>query len=718
MQTDKLKALLDEMTLEEKVGQLLQLMPMFFGSEGEATGPMEKMEIDEDVLYCCGSVLGVTSPADLKQIQDMYLKKSKRKIPLLFMLDVIHGFRTIFPIPLAMGCTFCPDAAREAAEIAGKEAAVSGVMVNFSPMADLVRDPRWGRVMESTGEDAWLNGLFAEAMVKGYQENKEEQFRISACVKHFAAYGAVEGGREYNTVDISDWMLREYYLPAYKAALKAGSDMVMASFNTINGIPAAGNEYLLRKILRDEWGYEGAVISDWGAVSELITHGVAENGKEAAFLACRAGIDIEMMTPHYVHHLTELVKEGKIRETIIDEAVWRILQLKNKRGLFENPYGAADEVRASEICLCAKHREKAREIAVQSMVLLKNNGVLPLKKSETIALIGPMAKENNLLGGWGALGRAKETVSLYEGISEKISTGRLIYEKGCDVCDSVLDREREVRNVIEKADTVILALGEAQEMTGEASSLSVIRLSGGQEQLLQAASQYHKPVVVILFNSRPMVIGHWLEKADSVLEAWFPGTEGGHAAADILFGDREPTGRLSMSFPVNEGQIPVYYNSFSTGRPKAEGEDSCFVTGYLDIPNEALFPFGYGLSYTSFEYSDLKTDRYSFGSNEICHISVCIKNVGMRTGEEVVQMYLQDEKGCVVRPVRELKGFKKVRIDPGELKTVEFELSEDMLYFHDSMGRNITQTGNYTIYVGGNSLAKDFVKVYYHKYMQ
>lgn len=715
MDAGKLERLLEEMTLEEKIGQMLQLLPVFFGTGGEITGPMQELGIGEDAIGKAGSVLGVTCAGDMKKLQKVYMEGGEKRIPLLFMLDVIHGFRTVFPIPLAMGCTFEPGFFCEMAQISGKEAAVSGIQVTFSPMADLVRDPRWGRVMESTGEDGWLNGLYAAAMVKGYQENPEEKYRISACLKHFAAYGAVEGGREYNTVDISDWMLREYYLPAYQACVEAGCDMAMTSFNTLGGVPATGNSYLLTDILREEWGYEGVIISDWGAVGELIAHGVAEDGEEAALLARRAGVDVEMMTANYPMYIKKLVESGDISMEIINSSVRRILELKNKRGLFENPYGAADEKEAERICLCGEHREAAEKMAEKSMVLLKNNGVLPLGRTQKIALIGPFGKEKKILGGWRALGQEKDTVSLYEGLAEWMPATQLFYAKGCDINGSGLLEESRIRQVMEEADVILLAVGEDQDMSGEAQCRSLIRLPGAQKELIALAHQTGKPVAAVLFNGRPLAVADWLEQTDALLEAWFPGTEGGHALAALLLGDKNPSGRLTMSFPQNEGQIPVYYNHFITGRPRPEGELVPFVSSYADIPNEPLFPFGYGLSYTGFAYRNRRLDRDVLHGDQGVNVSVTVQNTGDREGTEVVQLYLQDVKGCVVRPVRELKGFKKIVLAPGEERIISFHLTEKMLYFYNAVGKRITQPGRYRIYVGKDSAEKNYLEMEYRK---
>lgn len=709
MKQSELLALLKEMTLEEKIGQLFQSSPEFFkGSKnrGEITGPMKTMNIDEAIVSNVGSVLGATGASEIISIQKEHLKNNRLGIPLLFMADVIHGYQTIFPIPLAIGSSWDLELAEESAKVAAKEAAVSGLHLTFSPMVDLVRDPRWGRVMESTGEDAYLNGEFGKAFVRGYQGDdlKNDLDRIAACVKHFAGYGAAEGGRDYNTVDVTEWQLREYHLPAFKAVLDEGVKMVMTAFNTVKGIPATGNKWLMRDVLREEWGFDGVVISDWGAVLEQVNHGVAKDDKEAALKSIIAGVDIEMMTPTYVHNLKELIEENKIQESLIDEAVLRILELKNELGLFENPYRAADESLEKTIVFSDEHRQLARKLATKSAVLLKNENVLPLTSSQKIALVGPFANNTDLLGAWSCNGSTEEVTTLAEGMAEKLAENSLFIAEGCDIETGTEKQWETAKEAILKADVVVLALGESSDMSGEAASRADIKLPKAQLELIQRVKQLNKPTVTVLFNGRPLDLHGVIDTTEAVLEAWYPGSEGGRAVADLLFGDENPSGKLTMSFPYSVGQIPVYYNAFNTGRPKgAEDNPEKYVSKYLDIPNAPLLPFGFGLSYTNFEYTDAHLSDSILNENNSITLTVNIKNTGNHRGEEVVQLYIQDRHGEVVRPLKELKGFKKIFLDPGETKEVTFEINEKMLRYHHFDFKFTSDEGEFIAYVGPNS---------------
>lgn len=704
-----LQELLDKMSIKEKVGQLLQLAPFIFNAnnKGEITGPMKKMNISSDQINKAGSVLGVSGAKEMKEIQSTYLEKSENKIPLLFMADVIHGYRTIYPIPLAIGCSWDIKMAEESAIVAAKEASASGIHVTFSPMVDLVRDARWGRVMESTGEDPYLNSLFARAFVRGYQGNLTSDENMVACVKHFAAYGAVEGGRDYNTVNMSERNLREYYLPAYKAAIEEGARMIMTAFNTVDGVPASGNTWLMRDILRGEWNFNGTVISDWGAIGELIPHGVAEDGKEAAEKAIKAGVDIEMMTPHYVHHLEELVEEGKIDISLIDECVMRILELKKELGLFENPFRGADEKLEAKLALCDEHRESARKSAEKSMVLLKNEGVLPFSKNVSkVAVVGPFADNKEILGGWSWTGKFEDTVSLKDGLVNKLGKDRVLVANGCganieDMSDA--DFENAI-NVAKESDVVILALGEHADLSGEGGSRTDIKLPGVQEKFAKEIFKLNKPTAVVLFNGRPLDIKNLSEKSPAILEAWYPGTEGGNALANILFGDVNPSARLTMSFPYNVGQIPVYYNCFNTGRPKpSEDSKERYVTHYLDAPNSPLYPFGYGLSYTTFEYGELTISKRELTKADKITVKVNVKNIGDIEGRETVQLYIRDITASVVRPVKELKGFKQVDLKAGEEVEVKFEINEEMLRFYTLSNEFKSEPGKFIAMVGSSS---------------
>lgn len=703
-----IKSILEIMNLQEKIGQLLQLNPFFFmkDAKSEITGPMEELGITDENIFTAGSVLGSAGAEEAIAVQKAYLEKNEKKIPLIFMADIIHGCRTIFPVPLAIGCSWNKEMAEKVARISAKEASASGIHVTFSPMVDLVRDPRWGRVMESTGEDAFLNSEFARAFVKGYQgEDVSKKDSMAACVKHFAAYGAAEGGRDYNTVDISERMLREYYLPAYKAALEEGCKTIMTSFNIVNSIPSSANEWLMRDVLRKEWEFDGVTISDWGAVAELIPHGVAEDKKEAAEKAIKAGVDIEMMTSCYIKNLELLLEEGKITIDVIDEAVLRILQLKVDLGLFENPYKGADPKKEKELFLCKEHREAARDIAAASMVLLKNENVLPFSKEvNKVAIIGPYAEEHSIIGPWSWLGKGEDTISLKEGIINKLGENKVLLSRGCGIEDGTDEEVEAAIKIASEAEVIVLAIGEASEMSGEGGSRSFIKIPGRQEELINRIMELGKATAVVLFNGRPLEIKELHEKAPAILEAWFPGTEGGNAIADILFGDKNPSGRLSMSFPYSVGQIPVYYNSFNTGRPKKfESNDERYCSHYLDSPNAPLLPFGFGLSYAEFSYSNLKLDRDNLTEEDSIYVSVNVKNIGKVSGEETVQLYIRDLVGSVVRPIKELKGFKKVYLEVGEEKNISFEINENMLRFYNKDLVFKSEKGKFNVMIGANS---------------
>ncbi|MFD2614916.1 beta-glucosidase BglX [Paenibacillus gansuensis] len=702
-----LQVLLQKMTLDEKISQLLQLAGHFFdGTHGEITGPMASLGITEETVRDTGSVLGVTGAQDVITLQRAHLERNRLGIPLLFMADIIHGYRTIFPIPLAMGCSWDLQLAERSAEVAAKEAAVSGVHVTFAPMVDLVRDPRWGRVMESTGEDTYLNSEFAKAFVRGFQgtDDLQDPLRVAACVKHFAAYGAAEAGRDYNTVDMSERQLREFYLPAYRAALEEGCEMVMTSFNTIDGIPASGNRWLMRKLLREEWGFNGVVISDWGAVKEMIPHGVAADEAEAARKAIIAGLDIEMMTSCYPKHLKGLVESGEISEALIDEAVLRILTLKQKLGLFENPYRGADVELERAVVYSAEHRQAARDAAAASCVLLKNEGVLPLRKDSRIALIGPFGRSGDLLGAWCWRGVHDDAVQLYDGMAAKLPAGLLTAAEGCGVEAPATEAQlAEALEAARTADVIVLALGESASMSGEACSRADIRLPQAQLDLLAKLKPLGKPIAVVLFNGRPLDLHGVIDEADAVLEAWFPGSEGGAALADLLFGDVSPTGRLTMSFPYAVGQVPVYYNAYNTGRPNVPTAPDHYVSKYLDIPNEPLLPFGFGLSYTSFAYSEAALSGGTMTPDQPLTVSVRVTNNGSAAGVETVQLYVRDMAGDVVRPVKELKAFRKAALEPGESEVVRFTLSEEQLRYYHADLTHASDAGSFRVYIGPNS---------------
>lgn len=708
MDNRQLTELLHQMTLEEKIAQLLQLTANFHeGGESQITGPLEEMGITESMVTASGSVLGLSGAQSVIDVQKSYLSKSRLGIPLMFMADVVHGFKTIFPIPLAIGCSWDTELAEKSAEIAARESAVAGIHVTFAPMVDLVRDPRWGRVMETTGEDPYLNSLFARAFVRGYQGGslKEEPERLAACVKHFAAYGAPEGGRDYNTVNMSERNLREQYLPAYKAALEEGCEMVMTSFNTVDGIPATGNEKLMRGILRDEWGFDGVLISDWASIREMIAHGAAEDDCEAAYRAIRAGVDIEMMTPCYVQHLPGLIESGRVDEALVDEAVLRILRLKDKLGLFDNPLRGADPEREREVLFCEEHRNVSYELAAKSSVLLKNEGgLLPLAPGKKVALIGPFAQSDDILGWWSCVGVKEDAVKLGTALQERLAEGQLVIAEGSGVVSVEQSQIDAAIAAAQDADVIVLALGEDSAMSGEGGSRTNIRLPEAQLELVRQLKKVGKPMAAVIFNGRPLDLHGIIDEADAVLEAWFPGSEGGAAIADILIGRVNPSARLTMSFPHSVGQIPVYYNHYNTGRPmNPDKTEERYVSKYIDSPNDPLLPFGYGLSYTTFEYGELKLSGNEITANQPLQVSVNVTNTGDRAGIETVQLYIRDVAGEVVRPMRELKGFVRLELAPGESADAVFTITEEQLRYHHSDLTQASDPGTFQVFVGPNS---------------
>ena len=695
--------LLKQMTLEEKIGQLLQLAAEFYSEKAEEkTGPMTDLGLTHEDINNAGTTLGISGAKEAIRVQKAYMENNRLGIPTILMADIIHGFRTIFPIPLGLGSSWDIEAAKKVAEVSAKEAAVSGLHVTFSPMVDLVRDPRWGRVMESTGEDPFLNSRFAEAFVKGYQGDdlKNDFFTVAACVKHFAAYGAAIGGRDYNTVNMSERQLRDSYLPGYKAALDAGAKLVMTSFNTVDGVPATGNKWLFREVLRKEFGFDGVVISDWGAVIELIPHGVAQDKKQAAELAIKAGVDIEMMTTCYIESLQELVEEKIVDEAVIDEAVLRILTLKNDLGLFENPHRGADVTLEKEVILSKEHRAIAREVARKSIVLLKNETILPLSKQEKVAIVGPAASSDDVIGVWSWQGKKEEAISLAQGVSQ-LDAEYVIGKEVFDYFEPSQAAINEAVTLAKEADKVVLALGEQDWMSGEASSRSDIRLPQAQLDLFKAVQEVNPNIIVTLYNGRPLDL-QGIDSAKAIVEAWFPGTEGGSALADILYGEYNPTARLSMSFPETVGQVPVYYNYDNTGRPYKSGDEK-YVTKYLDVSNFAKYPFGFGLSYSEFAYTDFTLSSDEMTPTETITVSITVENQSTITGQETVQLYIRDQVGEVVRPVKELKGFEKVTLQPYEKKNVQFTINEELLRYVHSDQTYASDAGMFDVMIGSNS---------------
>lgn len=726
MTGEALQELLDDMSLAEKIGQMNQVIGSFYTGEFVATGPMADKGFTEENIGLAGSVIGVSGADAAKRIQKGYMEKHPHQIPLLFMLDVINGYRTVFPIPLGQGAAFEPELSMRCARMAAQEAAVSGVHVTFSPMADLVRDARWGRVMESTGEDPYLNSLYAAAMVRGYQgEDLRKAGSVAACVKHFAGYSAPDAGRDYNTVELSEHTLRQFYLPAYEAGIQTGAALVMTAFNTIDGIPATGNRRLMRQILREEMGFDGVLISDWAAIEEMLCHGYCADRTQAAQRAVTAGVDVDMMSGVYAEQLTALVQDGKVPEALIDEAVMRILTLKNALGLFEAPFKDADEEKEKQIILCEEHRALAREAARKSFVLLKNEGVLPLSDKKKTAYIGPYVDSRNLMGAWSITGETKDVATLRESVLEQCADTDAVFCCGCPMTDSgrklegflectdemvsAEEQQRMMDEAVEAAKAcgqVVLLLGEDRRQSGEAASSAGIQIPGIQQELLDRVCAVCDQVAVVLFSGRPLDIRQIAEKAQAVLLAWMPGTEGARALVDVLSGRYSPSGKLPMSFPYCVGQVPVHYNEYPTGRPHVPGKDKDrFRSKYLDIPNSPLYLFGFGLTYTSFSVSPVVLDRDHMTKDEILTASVTVRNTGSVEGTETVQLYIRDVAASVVRPVKELKGFCKVTLQPDEQQNVRFFITEKELCFLTENGRWESEPGAFEVFIGTSSLA-------------
>ena len=700
----QLRKIIDNMSAEEKALQLTQVPAGdIFGSViAEDTGVRSGDGLNQEQLSSVGSALSFSNAGEAIAVKRGYLEKSRSKIPLLLMHDVIHGFRTIFPIPIALGCTFDTELVEECARIAAVEARVNGVDVAFSPMVDLARDARWGRVMETSGEDPYLNGVMGRAYIRGYKSGG-----IACCVKHFAGYGAAEGGREYDTTDISRRSLMEYYLRAYRECLKENPEMVMTSFNLLNGIPVNGRKDLLVDLLREEWVFDGVVISDFCGVREMIAHGYIETEKKCAEVAALNCVDIEMVSTTYANNMPRLIGEGRISKEHVDKMVRRVLNLKDKLGLFENPEGYADEELAEKICLSSAHRTAARKAAGKACVLLKNDGVLPLEKSRKIALVGPFAEEKTIIGAWSCAGRFEDTVSVAEGLKNRNIDFSV--EKCCSYRAECTD-ERGIARAVESArsaEVIIACIGEPYYLSGESSSRSDISVSAIQIKLLKELSKLQKPVVSVVFGGRPQVLCDVERYSSAILYAWQPGTEGGNAVADILYGEINPSAKLASSFPRATGQCPIYYNRFSTGRPKKTEEyTERYCNGYIDQYNTPLYPFGYGLSYTEYEYSPLKLSSQTMHAGERINATVRVKNVGKMDGEETVFLFLQDKFASVVRPVMELKAFKKVKLKAGEEREVSFTIDEEQLKFFDADGRFVAEDGEFNVMAGRSS--RDF----------
>lgn len=694
----KVDSVLSMMTLEEKLGQLNQLSGPWRGDMNDE----QKTLLRKGLV---GSFLNVVGAEKTKQAQEIAINESRLRIPLIFGLDVIHGFQTTFPIPLAEAATWDPQAVERAARIAAIEATASGIHWTFAPMVDIARDPRWGRIAEGSGEDPFLGAAMAAAHVRGFQgTDLRDPMTMLACAKHFAAYGGAEGGRDYNTVDTSERTLREIYLPPFKAAVDAGAGTLMASFNEIAGIPSSANRWLMTDLLRKEWGFAGFVVSDWTSVLELMPHRVAATRADAGRLALEAGVDMDMEARIYQNDLAALVRDQKISEDVVNQSVRRVLAAKFKLGLFDNPFRNCDPARENKDLLTHANRDFARQLAQKSIVLLKNEkNLLPLRKDiKTIVVLGPLADDKAApIGPWGGEGKPEKVVSVLQGIKGKISSQtKILYAKGCGINDSSRAGFVEAKRLAQQADLVILVVGEDASMSGEASSRSMLNLPGVQDEFVQEVSKVGKPVVMVLMNGRPLVLSWFAEHVPAIVESWFLGIQHGNAVADVLFGEVNPSGKLPVTFPRSLGQVPIYYNYKSTGRPVSPDK---FTSKYLDIPNTPLYPFGYGLSYTQFSYSNLRLDADKINSTQKLLVSVDVKNIGRMRGDEIVQLYVQDEVGSVTRPVKELKGFRRVTLSAGETKTVEFELKPDHLAFYNQEMKCVIEPGMFKVFAGTNS---------------
>ena len=725
----RVSELLRKMTLEEKIGQLVQY------SAGQPTGPGTGRTDYEDMIAKgqIGALFNIVTAKRTNAYQRIAVEESRLHIPLLFGLDVIHGFRTVFPIPLGLASTWDPTLVEHTARVAGREASAAGIRWTFSPMVDIARDARWGRMAEGAGEDPYLGAAMARAYVRGYQGARlDDPESIAACAKHFVAYGAAEGGRDYNTVELSERTLRQVYLPPFQAAVNAGVASLMSAFNSLNGLPASANPFTLKKILKEEWGFHGLVDSDWTSVAELVNHGVARDGAIAARKAFLAGVDMDMASSLYHDHLAKLVRSGEIPRAAVDDAVRRVLRVKFALGLFEHPY--ADEKRENTATLSPDNIALAREAAERSFVLLKNSAgaagvpLLPLSPdTKTIALIGPLADDaGDMLGSWAGQGRPEDVVTLYAALSQRIGTTRIRYAKGSAIIEGSDEQIAEAVQQAQQSDLVILALGEnAPEMTGEAASRAHLGLPGRQQQLLEAIAATGKPVVLILFSGRPLTLPWTFEHVPTVLAAWFPGVQAGPALVGTLFGESTPSGRLVVSWPRSVGQEPLYYNALSTGRPAGDTDLSRpppkgtekYVSRYIDEQNSPQFPFGFGLSYTSFRYGqpqisvkevsaralnqELRLSKRQAGGS--VSVSAEVTNTGVREGEETVQLYVRLQGTSVAQPVRALKGFQRIRLAPGETRKVTFNLSADSFSFWNDQNKFEVEPALATIWISPDS---------------
>lgn len=697
----KVDSVMKLMTLDEKIGQMV-----LYSSDWDVTGPsLKKGYMDEIRKGNCGNIFNAYTAAYTRKLQKIAVEESRLKIPLLFGYDVIHGHKTIFPISLGESASWDMAAIEKSARVSATEAAASGINWTFAPMCDISVDPRWGRVSEGAGEDSFLGSKIAAARVHGFQgDNLADTLTILACVKHFAAYGAPLAGRDYNTVDMSKRVFLDTYLPPYKAAIDAGAMSVMSSFNELDGVPATGSKYLLTDILRDKLGFKGFVVTDYTSINEMVNHGVAANEADAGLLAIKAGVDMDMQGDVYAKYLKKQVEDGLVTEKAINDAVRRILKVKFMLGLFDDPYRYCNEAREKREIYAPAHLEAALDVAKKSMVLLKNNNqTLPLKKGEKIAVIGELAaSQRDLLGSWIAAGDANYAKSILDELKAYNGDANVIYSEGCKKMGEDRSEFAAAISAARRADKIVMVIGESGDWSGEASSRTNIDVPGVQTELLEKLKALKKPIVVVLMNGRPLTLTKENDLADAMLEAWFPGTMGGKAITQVLFGEYNPSGKLTMTFPRNVGQIPIFYYEKNTGRPIYLPNPK-YKSRYIDCPNDPLFPFGFGLSYTTFAYSDIKLSTTGLTDKGELKASVNVTNTGGVAGEEVVQCYVRDLVGSVTRPVKELKGFDKIALKAGESKVVTFTITPDMLAFHRLDMTYGTEPGDFKLFIGGNS---------------
>lgn len=696
----RVDSLIRIMTLDEKIGQMV-----LFTSDWDVTGPTIREGYLDDIRSGrCGNIFNAYTVDYIRELQRVAVEESRLGIPLMFGYDVVHGHKTIFPIPLGESCSWDLDLIRRSASASAAEAAASGLNWTFAPMVDISVDPRWGRVSEGAGEDPYLGSLIAAARVKGFQgEDLADPLTVLACVKHFAAYGAPFGGRDYNTVDMSERQFREFYMPPYKAGVDAGALSVMTAFNEYDGVPATGNPYLLKDLLKGEWNFQGFVVTDYTSINEMVHHGYARDEAEAGVKAVNAGVDMDLQGEVYFSYLRGLVNSGFVREKTIDDAVRRILNVKAKLGLFDDPYLYCDRARENQVVSNPEIKALSRDAARRSMVLLKNEGCLPFDRGDRIAVIGELAaSRRDLLGSWKAAGEWDDMNSILDAVRAYNGAANVIYAEGCRKIGSDRSGFGEAMDAVAQADKVLMVIGEDWDWSGEAASRTDIGVPGIQSELLKMIASAGKPVAVVLLNGRPLVLEEESKAADAILEAWYPGTMGAEAVTDIVFGQYNPSGKLTMTFPRSVGQIPVFYYEKNTGRPIYLPNDK-YKSKYLDSPNEPLYPFGYGLSYTDFKYSNLILSSPKMKKGHTIDATVTVTNIGTRTGEETVQLYIRDLIGSVTRPVKQLKGFQKLVLAPGESRTVTFTIDDEMLSFwrHD-MTFGI-EDGDFKVMVGGSS---------------